>query len=438
MDNWQDSSLVSNSSQVRYSGCLGFVYEDQEFAVLGTTEGSSFFLVSPENKLLFIDEIPGAYSSAQAITREYKSYSNYMYAIADEGTASLQIIDLSYLPDSVYVVNEIQDARVGRAHTLFIDSANALLYLCSVTPIVNGQEQGLVPLRIFSLADPLDPLLVWEGFEDLAEVHDMELRDEIAILNCGFDGIRVYDFTNPIAPFYLSNLEFYQGQGYNHQGSLSPDKQRYVFADETPGTKLKYCAVSEGYDIQVQQQFGVENVPYEKTPHNIYISNALAYVAYYNDGLRIYDLRTNPPIEVGYYDTHTDLPGNTFSMWGAWGISATLPSQRILISDRISGLFLFDFDRELFESTLPNEDVFVYPNPAMKGQGIVVRVSDGFSLPFELRVLDGKGAMISESFVSQKSYVELSLKLSSGLYFLEFVFPESPEQNLNPQKLVID
>ena len=152
---------------------------------------------------------------------------------------------------------------------------------------MNGQAGSLVPLRVFSIENPLEPILIWQGFEDLPEVHDLELRDEIAILNCGFDGLRVYDFSNPEAPVYLSNLEFYSNQGYNHQGSLSPNKETYVFADETPGTLLKKCNVTEDYEIQIQHNFGRPDIPYLKTPHNIYVSNNLAYVAYYNDGLRI-------------------------------------------------------------------------------------------------------------------------------------------------------
>ena len=438
LDNWQDSSLISNTSGVRYSGCFTFLHNDFEYAVLGTTEGASFFQLTNHDELHFIDEVLGSYVSSQAITREYNRYQNYIYAIGDEGNASLQIIDVSYLPDSVQLVNQIQDERVGKAHTLRIDTSEALLYLCSVTPIVNSQEQGLIPLRVFSLENPTDPVLIWEGFDDLPEVHDMELRDEIAILNCGFDGLRVYDFSNPTAPIYLSNLEFYADQGYNHQGSLSPDKETYVFADETPGTHLKKCAVSEGYELQIQHTFGVTDAPYLKTPHNIYITNNLAYVAYYNDGLRIYDLRNNPPSEIAAYDTHTDLLGNTFSMWGAWGISANLPSKRILVSDRISGLFLFEFNQDLFEMNAPIEALLVFPNPVSSDGFVTVRLPSSVTPPFELKVFSTTGSIVYEALIENQSYLSFRPCFASGHYTLEIQHPNSFSGMIHRKKLVVN
>ena len=76
LDNWQDTSLLSNSSGVRYSGCFSFERENIEYVVMGTTEGASFFQLTDANEIVFIDDIPGSYISSQAITREYGIYEN--------------------------------------------------------------------------------------------------------------------------------------------------------------------------------------------------------------------------------------------------------------------------------------------------------------------------------------------------------------------------
>ena len=438
LDHWSDSSLVSNTSQVRYSGCFAFNYQDREYGVIGSTEGTHVFEITDDNQLRFVDSIKGRYVSSQAITREFAHYGNYLYAIGDEGNASLQIIDLTALPNELSIAADIQDERVGRAHNIYIDSVRKLMYLCLVTPIINGAESTLIPLRVFSLETPLYPQLLYSGFDDLTEVHDLEVRDEIAILSCGFQGIRVYDFSDPLSPIYINNLEFYQEQGYNHQGSLSADGKTYVFADETPGTKIKRCAVSENYTIQVQQLFGVENEPYDQTAHNIEVYGNLAYVAYYNKGLRIYDLRTNPPKEIGSYDTHTDLPGNSFSMWGAWGINARLSNERVLVSDRISGLYLFEFDHSLFDLVIQPNEPLVYPNPLSKGEQITLRLPSDLASPLQIRLLNEKGAIIKEIINFDQSYAQLTMPFSSGTYVLElYHMGLGTETKCGSQKLII-
>ena len=40
----------------------------------------------------------------EIIHRDYHDYQGYLYAVSDEGAASLQIIDISTLPDSASVV----------------------------------------------------------------------------------------------------------------------------------------------------------------------------------------------------------------------------------------------------------------------------------------------------------------------------------------------
>jgi choice-of-anchor B domain-containing protein len=423
LDRWFTDTILTNSSQVRYSSCWAFEQEGKEYGVIGSTEGSHFFELTAENKFRFIDFIPGRFVSSQVITREFKNFGKYLYASCDEGPSSLQVIDLSYLPDSVQLVADYRNELFGKIHNLFVDTTNELLYACLVTPVVNNAELSTVPLRVFSLQDPVSPTLVWEGPSDILEVHDIFVRDNLAILNCGYDGIRVYDFSNPSAPTYLNNLTIYQQQGYNHQGWLAPNNETYVFADETAGLKIKKAKLNPDFSIQIQQLFGTENTPSDKTPHNIQCTNEFAFVAYYNEGLRIYDLRYNPPKEIAAYDTYQDNEiTNNFSMWGAWGIHTLLPSARILVSDRNNGFFLFDFDRDFFLNQAGETQFTVYPNPSSSEDVVTIRSYEDAISDFEISIYTPTGQLVLEKTISNQSYFIVENKVSAGCYFAKISY----------------
>lgn len=434
LDNWSEDTLVTNTSLVRYSGCWGFTHNGSEYAIIGSTEGTHFFQLTNNNTLKDCGFVEGKFNSSQVIHREFKTFGNYAYSICDEGTSSLQIIDLSYLPDSVVKVADIQDANFGKVHNLFIDTSNALLYACLVTPIVAGNPLSLVPLRVFSLADPINPVLLWEGPSDIPEVHDIYVRDNVAILNCGMDGLRVYDFTNVSAPSYLSNLTFYQDQGYNHQGWLSPDGKTYIFADETNGKRMKKCSVDANYNIQITSYFG-KNYLNNSVPHNIMCTNEFAFVAYYNEGLRIFDIR-NTPVEIASYDTYPET--SVFKMNGAWGVYSNYLSGRIIVSDRQHGLFLFHFDKELFLNPAA-EEFSIYPNPAVKGQTFTVRSFKDEIAEFSIKIYNAAGEIVRTENVSTKTYATMRTPDVAGFYTLKIeYFNYLDESVIVSKKLIVE
>jgi choice-of-anchor B domain-containing protein len=439
LDKWFSDTLLTNSSQVRFSGCWAFEQAGKEYGILGSTQGAHFFELTEANTFKFIDFVPGRFFSSQAINREYKHFKNYVYAVCDDGPSSLQIIDVSFLPDSVHLVADLRNNLFGKTHNLFVDSLNELLYLCQVTPLINDIETTMVPLRVFSLDNPINPTLLWQSPEEIQDVHDIYVRDNLAILNCGYDGIRVYDFSNPTNPIYLNNLQVYQQQGYNHQGWLCPDGETYIFADETPGTLVKKAKLKSDYSIDIESFFGRPNTPYNKTAHNIHCTDDFAFIAYYNDGLRIYDIRINPPREVAAYDTYIDNElTNNYSMWGAWGIHALLPSGRILVSDRNSGYYMFDFDRNFFLNQAANE-VQIYPNPVEENQQFTIRMPYDKSNEFSFELFDLNGKKIISNSILNQSFVEFQAPHASGIYILIIKYMDSFSNETSVvKKLVVE
>lgn len=417
LDHWNQDTLVTSSFGVRYNECFGFVSGGIEYAVIGTTEGSHFFQLSDDDKLIPLGFIEGRYNNAQVIHRDFALFQNYIYAVCDEGNSSLQIIDISNLPTSVSVVAE-NDTTFARLHNVFIDTANSLLYACTITPFLGGAFQATTSMEVYSLADPLNPNLVYSGPSDIPEVHDVYVRNNIAYLNCGFDGLRVYDFSDPVNPIYLQNLDIYQDQGYNHQGALSPDGNQYVFADETAGKRLKLCSILTN-QVTIDSDFGT-NSENNSVPHNISITGNFAYVAYYNEGLRIYDLRVSPPTEIAHYDTYP-IDETIFMMRGAWGVYSDFPSGRIIVSDRVYGLFLIDVPQDILNAITPNP-VTIFPNPSSAGSILQISLSDKSIDAFSIYIYNLKGQLVFTESITGQTYAELNHQLAVGTYQLKIQY----------------
>ena len=422
LDNWFEDSILTSSTTVRFNDCWGFQWNQKEYAVLGSTEGTHFFEISNDNKLIPRDFVEGRFSSAQVVHRDLKSYQNYLYTVCDEGNSSLQIIDFSYLPDSVHLVYD-QSEDVGRAHNLFIDEENQLLYAFKVIPILNAQLQPPHAMRVFSLANPTQPIALYSGPSDIAEVHDGYVRNNIAILNCGLDGLRRYDFSTPSTPVLIQNIPFYSEQGYNHQGWLNRSGNVYIFADETANKKLKKCSIQTNGDLTIESYFGI-GTSEGSIPHNIMLDDQFAYVAYYNYGLRVFDYTKTPVEQVAFYDTYPLQSNN--AMNGAWGIYSKLPSKRLLISDRMTGLYLFDFNRPVFENR--NQEEFqVYPNPIESGGTITFFLNSSFTGLVEYTVYNELGQILLEGNQLNFNFLEIPFEASPGRYVIKVQYEKNQE-----------
>ena len=179
LDSWQDNSIITNSSEARYNDCWGYVQNDQEYAILGSTEGTHFFKIDVNNSFNQVDFKSGKFSSSSVIHRDIKVFQNYAYVVCDEGESSLQVFDLSFLPDSVHLVAE-NDTSFARVHNLFIDPENELMYACLITPKINGVLQNQKSMEVYSISNPVSPILIYSGPTDIPEVHDAFVRNNIA------------------------------------------------------------------------------------------------------------------------------------------------------------------------------------------------------------------------------------------------------------------
>ena len=409
LSQWSDPSLppVYDGESV-YNEVWGITKDGIEYAIIGSRMGTHIFRVNASNQLVEIDFVMGKHTGSDAIHRDYHDYQNYLYAVCDEGPSSLQIMDLSFLPDSVSVIYD-DDSLITRSHNIFIDTAYSKLYSCS-----NKNSGGSNALKVLDISTPTNPTFLY-NYDLVNHVHDAYVMNDTAFLNCGGQGLKVVTELNQSC-IQIGELSTYPQKGYNHAGWLNGDKNIYAMCDENHGLDVKVLDVSDLNDIQVKSLFNSQmgDAP-NSIAHNVIIRNNIAFVSYYHDGLQIFDL-SDPlsPQKIGHYDTYIGNPAVSYA--GCWGVYPFRNGDKILVSDRANGLFLLGFQPPPVTVESPHE---IFPNPS---NGILYFFKDhGLFADYTLHIYNGLGQQLMQ-IEGKADYTQLNLEnYKSGLYYLRYV-----------------
>lgn len=422
---WSDSSLPAGSQYNNtYNEIWGFKVNGHEYAVIGSTMGTHFLDVTDPDNIFEREFIQGASAGPHIVHRDYHDFRGYLYAVADEsggGTKStLQIIDISGLPESISVVYD-DDDLIERTHNIFIDTTAAKLYSLAS----KGGDSGYKAMKIYTLEDPTNPVKIGQygviGGESFGHVHDAFIDNDKAFLNCGGDGLFVVDFSgdDPVLLDRFSSFD-YPESGYNHSGWPTEDLEYYYFADETWGTAMKIVHVNDFVELEIGNTlFDAGNDSEFSIAHNQVVHCGKLYVSYYYDGLQVYDL-TDPenPQRESYYPTSSIDARNNYE--GAWGVYPFLPSGNILVSDMQEGFFLLKGpETECLtpvanKETEQNFDVSIFPNPS--NANFVVESDVKID---RIEITDLQGKVQSLSYELSNSSAIISTDLNSGMYIMQ-------------------
>tara|TARA_Y100001978_G_scaffold102554_1_gene91772 strand:+ start:886 stop:2235 length:1350 start_codon:yes stop_codon:yes gene_type:complete len=418
---WSDESISDqNWVGCAYNEIWGVAKNGHEFAIIGSTQGTHIFdVTNPEDGYLAA-YIEGADSSPAIVHRDFHDYNGYLYAVADEGESTLQIIDMANMPTSFNVVYD-SDELIKRAHNIFIDSDNAIMYVCGGRVMEEWNE-----LSLFSLEEPQNPIFL-KKFDDVGYVHDIYVKDNIGYLNAGDNGLFIVDFSNTSSPQIIGSLTEYPDKGYNHSGWLDSTGNTYIFADENHGYEMKICDVSNPNEINVNTTF-LSNVDSESIAHNLIIKDNYVYVSHYHDGLYIWDISDpSNPVVAGNFDTY--LPEDHSSYRGAWGVYPLLPSGNILVSDMQAGLFVLSpLQSQNSNLNEIENNILIFPNPFV--DEINIRTTN-LKNECWMEIVNINGEIIFKQKISN-SYYKIPTKLKSGVYFAHLKF----EDKIEIQKLV--
>lgn len=371
--NWDDNTLPIKSD-LSYNDCWGFAKAGREYAVLGSLEKIHFIEVTNP---LTINEVQRFTLGANSIWRDFKFYKDHIYAVCDESSPlgeGLNVFDVSNInATSSRVTHVFQNTSLfTRVHNIWIDSTAGRLY-CAGSSNGTGRH-GLVVYDIKTTpASPtvcanLDLRPYGGGY-----VHDVHVQNGKIYCSHGTTiGMKIYDATaiNAWQPgnaliTTATNLGgiAVPNQGYNHSSYLSEDKTKLIMAEETHGKPLRIVDVSDASSLTVvgtmysctECSSNSSSAPNGSMPivHNPFVKGNLAFLAYYHEGVVVYDISTpSAPTRVAYYDT--DYPNRSTSyqsFYGAWGAYPYLPSQRVLVSDVLNGLFVLELNQTLLPVT---------------------------------------------------------------------------------------
>lgn len=355
--NWDDESLPSrDNGEVIYNDIWGYAAPDvndptkmREYAIIGSTEKIHVFdITDTEDDPSNLVEIANFVGGTSAIWRDFKTYGHYAYCVADEGNEGLIILDLQNLPNSVELVYQ-SSAFFPKTHSIFIEGDR--LYAVgregiSVNPI-DALEPDIIVLDLSTT--PESPTLI--GQSPLLNipsglvngyVHDIHVKGNLAYCSHIFEStFAIWDLTDPNSPVLVSTVGT---EAFQHSSWLTEDGNYSIYAEETSGVKLGVIDVSDPTEIDVVHTFNSplleEEGHSDNMAHNPFIRGDYLYVAYYEDGVQVFDV-SNPlqPSRIAWYDTYrcnTDY--NQYN--GSWGLYPFFDSNKIIASDTRNGLYV--------------------------------------------------------------------------------------------------
>jgi choice-of-anchor B domain-containing protein len=320
----------------------------REYALMGLQNGTAFVDITDPEDPVFLGRLPTQTTSS--VWRDIKVYQDHAYIVADAaGAHGMQVFDLTRLrgisgpqdwqPDTVY--GDFQNA-----HNLAINEASGYAYAVGTNTCSGG-------LHMIDLGDPVNTLFAG-CYEVTPDTHDAQcvlyqgpdsnFTDREICVNSNEDHVGIADVTNKSDPVRLSPRIRYPELGFVHQAWLTED-HRYLFVgDELDEANFGVPTRTHVLDVR-DLDSPVYLYPFEATTstidHNLYVLGNRVYQANYSAGLRVLefvDLANREISEIAFFDTVPETAVGDFD--GAWSVYPYLPSETIIVSDGINGLFV--------------------------------------------------------------------------------------------------
>jgi hypothetical protein len=307
---------------------------------------------------------------------------NYAYVSSWHNTSGVWIVDVSN-PDAAKYVTHYAPSGSGNMQGIEVlngvgyfgdDNGNGIYIVDLSNPLtpklitkitspigykyvhdltLDGNGHMFVPhyrvddnVQVWNVSDPAHPYLQMTlTGTDSSSVHDVTVKNNRLFMNGWGGEVDIWDITNldSQAPVRLGSFS----SGLHTQDTSMTDNGNFLACPRELSSNgdVGIFDISDPTNVRkvadiTQPDWGIAAT----SPSTSKIMGNFLYVAWYQAGLLVFDISdpTNP-IMVGSYDT---WPGYSYGGNGGgdgdWGVWPFLGTDRVLISDRTTGLYVLD------------------------------------------------------------------------------------------------
>lgn len=316
------------------------VWGDGHYAYVGSERRNGVLIFDVSNPDAPVQV--GYYNPSNSLDMEDVKVANGIGYFADNMGSGLHIVDVSD-PTNPTLLSQITSANGGFDNTHKIAVWQNFVFI----------PQNLVApaiIKVFDVSNPSSPVLKTTFTStDSKWVNDLTIQTttsgSVRAYTAGWGGKGdIWDITNIAtqAPVLLGSFS----AGIDGSSTYATDDGNFLAYSRktTDGTsEVKIWNISNPASPTVastitMSEFGIDAV----APHDPKIVGNLLYVSWFQAGTLIFDI-TDPtkPVLVGSYDTWPASPSPA-QLDGNWGVYPFLGQDRVLMSDRNTGLYIVD------------------------------------------------------------------------------------------------
>ncbi|MBT8194834.1 MAG: choice-of-anchor B family protein, partial [Bacteroidia bacterium] len=229
---------------IRYSGSFGYIDSlGNEYALLGAHDHLFVISIDDSTNIHVLDSVAGPGSN----WREIAVIGETAFVVTEgSGTGEgMQIIDLSYLPDSVHLITTF-DSTFTRGHMVQKNYAvdSSYIYVSGTTP-----DQGV---HIIDISDPANPVEI-SRYEPYY-IHDIHVKGNTMYASAIYEGtLDVVDITDRTNPVLLEQISY--PSAFTHSAFTTEDDTHLFVADETDGLPARIWNIEDINNITEVSQY---------------------------------------------------------------------------------------------------------------------------------------------------------------------------------------